>query len=332
MRIEENFPIKDLNSLRVNQFTKYFCSIKTIEECKKAIEFSKAKDVPFLFIGAGSNVVFTSDYEGLLIRNNILGRIEHDDKTVEILSGENWHEFVEWSLANERYGLENLALIPGTVGASPIQNIGAYGKEVSTFIKEVKAVNTLTAKEKTFSKEDCKFGYRSSLFKNKKEYFITSVVFETSSDPCIDISYDSLQKFINASSIEIEALTPKEVFDYVSSLRRNVLPDHNIEFNAGSFFKNLILEADEFKKLTTIIKVPFYENNSHYKIPSGFLIEKAGWKGKGLNNVKVSDKHSLVLTTNGNLGGKEVVTFANSIIDDIYSKFKVKLEIEPTLI
>ena len=332
MKIEENCSIKDINSLRINQFTKYFCSIETVEQLQEAIEFSKIKKIPLLFIGEGSNVVFTSDYDGLIIRNNIFGKIEHDEGTVEISSGENWHNFVDWSLSNERYGLENLALIPGTVGASPIQNIGAYGKEVSAFIKEVKSINTLTTEERIFSKEDCEFGYRSSLFQNKKEYFITSVVFETNSDPCIDISYDSLQEFFRASSMEIETLTPKDVFDGVSSLRRTVLPDHNKEFNVGSFFKNLILGEEDFKNLTEIINVPYYETNSSYKVSSGYLIEKGGWKGKGAKNVRISKKHASVLTTSGNLDGKEVVGFANSIIDDIYSKFRVKLEIEPTLI
>ena len=332
MKIEESYSIKDINSLRINQFSKYFCNVETVEQLQEAIEFSKIKKIPLLFIGEGSNVVFTSDYDGLIIRNNIFGKIEHDERLVEISSGENWHNFVDWSLSKERYGLENLALIPGTVGASPIQNIGAYGKEVSTFIKEVKSINTLTSKERVFSKEECKFGYRSSLFQNNKEYFITSVVFETNTDLCIDISYDSLQKFFKASSMEIETLKPKDVFDGVSSLRRTVLPDHNKEFNAGSFFKNLVLGEEDFKKLSKIINVPYYENNSLYKVSSGYLIEKGGWKGKGLKNVRISEKHASVLTTTGNLDGKEVVRFANSIIDDIYSKFRVKLEIEPTLI
>ena len=332
MKIEENYSIKDINSLRINQLAKYFCSIETGEQLLEAIEFSRLKSLPILFIGEGSNIVFTKDYDGLVIKNNIFGKIEHDERTVEISSGENWHNFVDWSLSNEKYGLENLALIPGTVGASPIQNIGAYGKEVSEFIKEVKSINTLTAEERVFSKEECKFGYRSSLFQNKKEYFITSVVFETNQDPCIDIAYDSLHKFFKASSKEVKTLTPKDVFDGVSSLRRIILPDHNKEFNVGSFFKNLILEEADFRNLNEIINVPYYKDNYKYKVPSGYLIEEAGWKGKGLKNVKVSEQHALVLTTNGNLDGNEIVRFADSIIDDINNKFKVKLEIEPTLI
>ena len=332
MKIEENYSIKEINSLRINQLAKYFCSIETVEQFLEAIEFSKLKNLPILFIGEGSNIVFTKDYDGLVIKNNILGKIEHDERIVEIFSGENWHKFVDWSLSNERYGLENLALIPGTVGASPIQNIGAYGKEVSAFIKEVKSINTLTAEERIFSKEECNFGYRSSVFQNKKEYFITSVVFETHLEPCIDISYDSLEEFFRSSPKDIENLTPKDVFDGVSSLRKIILPDHNIEFNVGSFFKNLILEEGDFRNLTKIINVPYYEANSKYKVPSGYLIEEAGWKGNGMKNVKVSEQHALVLTTNGNLDGNEIVRFADSIIDDIYDKFKVKLEIEPTLI
>ena len=332
MKIEENHSIKDINSLRINQLAKYFCSIETVEQFQEAIEFSRIRNLPMLFIGEGSNIVFTKDYEGLVIKNNIYGKIEHDERKVEVSSGENWHHFVNWSLSNERYGLENLALIPGTVGASPIQNIGAYGKEVSEFIKEVKSINTLTAEERVFSKEECKFGYRSSVFQNKKEYFITSVVFETNQDPCIDIAYDSLHEFFKASSKEVKTLTPKDVFDGVSSLRRIILPDHNKEFNVGSFFKNLILEEADFRNLNEIINVPYYKDNYKYKVPSGYLIEEAGWKGKGLKNVKVSEQHALVLTTNGNLDGNEIVRFADSIIDDIYNKFKVKLEIEPTLI
>ena len=332
MKIEENYSIKDINSLRINQLAKYFCSIETVEQFLEAIEFSKLNNLPILFIGEGSNIVFTKDYDGLVIKNNIFGKIEHDERIVEISSGENWHNFVDWSLSNEKYGLENLALIPGTVGASPIQNIGAYGKEVSEFIKEVKSINTLTAEERVFSKEECKFGYRSSVFQNKKEYFITSVVFETNQDPCIDIAYDSLHEFFKASSKEVKTLTPKDVFDGVSSLRRIILPDHNKEFNVGSFFKNLILEEADFRNLNEIINVPYYKDNDKYKVPSGYLIEEAGWKGKGLKNVKVSEQHTLVLTTNGNLDGNEIVRFADSIIDDIYNKFKVKLEIEPTLI
>ena len=197
MKIEENYSIKDINSLRINQLAKYFCSIETVEQFQEAIEFSRIRNLPMLFIGEGSNIVFTKDYEGLVIKNNIYGKIEHDERKVEVSSGENWHHFVNWSLSNERYGLENLALIPGTVGASPIQNIGAYGKEVSAFIKEVKSINILTGEARIFSKDECKFSYRSSVFQNKKEYFITSVVFETHLEPCIDISYDSLEEFFN---------------------------------------------------------------------------------------------------------------------------------------
>ena len=171
MKIEKNYSLKDLNSLRVNQFTKYFCLIETEEDFKEAIEFTKTMNIPYLFLGEGSNILFTNDYEGLIIKNKLLGKLEHDDKTVEISSGENWHDFVKWSLSEGRYGLENLALIPGTVGASPIQNIGAYGQEVSTFIKKVHTINVLTAEEIIFSKEDCKFGYRSSLFQKKKRIF-----------------------------------------------------------------------------------------------------------------------------------------------------------------
>ncbi len=332
MKIQENISIKDLNSLRVNQLTRYFCSIETIEECKEAIEFSISKKVPCLFIGEGSNIVFTKDYDGLLIKNNILGKKEQDSRTIEIFSGENWHNFVDWTISNNRYGLENLALIPGTVGAAPIQNIGAYGKEVSSFINEIKTINTITAEERIYTKEDCEFSYRSSVFQNQHNLFITSVIFETSLDADVDISYDSLKDYIKTSAKEVKTLTPKDVFNYVSALRRNVLPDHNKEFNVGSFFKNLTLMEEEFNNLTNIIKVPFYKNNSLYKVPSAFLIERAGWKGKGLDNIRVSNKHSLVLTTTGNLKGKEVIKFANSIVDDIHNKFKVKLEIEPTLI
>lgn len=332
MKIQENISIKDLNSLRVNQLTRYFCSIETIEECKEAIEFSISKKVPCLFIGEGSNIVFTKDYDGLLIKNNILGKKEQDSRTIEIFSGENWHNFVDWTISNNRYGLENLALIPGTVGAAPIQNIGAYGKEVSSFINEIKTINTITAEERIYAKEDCEFSYRSSVFQNQNNLFITSVIFETSLDADVDISYDSLKDYIKTSAKEVKTLTPKDVFNYVSALRRNVLPDHNKEFNVGSFFKNLTLREEEFNNLTNIIKVPFYKTNSLYKVPSGFLIERAGWKGKGLDNIRVSNKHSLVLTTTGNLKGKEVIKFANSIVDDIHNKFKVTLEIEPTLI
>ena len=332
MNIRENYSIEDFNSLRINQFTRFFCSVKNIEELKEAIEFSKSKGIPCLFIGEGSNIVFTKDYQGLLIKNNILGKREQDNQIVEVFSGENWHDFVDWTISHKRYGLENLALIPGTVCAAPIQNIGAYGKEVSSFIKEIKTINLSTGKEKIFSKEECEFGYRSSLFQSQTHLFIASVIFETNKDPDVDISYDSLKEFIKSSSSAIEDLTPKDVFNYVSLLRRNVLPDHNKEFNVGSFFKNLILEEEDFRNLTKIIKVPFYKNDSMYKIPSGFLIERAGWKGKCLGNVRVSTKHSLVLTTTGNLKGEEVIKFANSIVNDIYSKFKVKLEIEPTLI
>jgi len=332
MKIQENFSIKDLNSLRVNQLTRYFCSIETVEECKEAIEFSISKEVPCLFIGEGSNIVFTKDYDGLLIKNNILGKKEHDSQTIEIFSGENWHNFVDWTISNQRYGLENLALIPGTVGAAPIQNIGAYGKEVSSFIDKIKTINTITAEERIYDKEDCEFAYRSSVFQNQNDLFISSVIFVTSLDPNVDVSYDSLKKYIKTNHKEVEALTPKDVFNYVSALRRNVLPDHNKEYNVGSFFKNLILREEEFKNLTSIIKVPFYKNNSLYKVPSAFLIERAGWKGKGLDNIRVSNKHSLVLTTTGNLKGKEVIEFANLIVNDIHNKFEVKLEVEPTLI
>ncbi|URQ67444.1 UDP-N-acetylmuramate dehydrogenase [SAR86 cluster bacterium] len=332
MNFIEDYPFSKLSSLRTTETASFFCELSDIYQIDEIISFSAERNLPILIIGEGTNIVPTKTFQGLVVFNNLLGIKEIDKMIIEVASGENWHDFVKWTIRHKMFGLENLALIPGTVGAGPIQNIGAYGSEISNFIKKITCFDLKTGSIKVLYANECGFGYRTSIFKVCSDYIILSVTFQFETDPKINYSYSSLQKEINKNNINKNNLTHRDIFDLVSKIRKKVLPDYKEFPNVGSFFKNVVLSKEEFSKLDITDEIPVYYEGDDIKISAAFLIEKYGWKGFREGNVGISDQHALVLVTYEETPGDEILKFANKIINQIFSVTGIKLEIEPTLI
>ena len=331
MKIIEDYPFARLCSLKIKEKASFYVELSDTDQIEEILSFSKQRNLPLLVLGEGTNIVPTKHYEGLVIKNKLHG-IKKIDNNFVVSSGENWHDFVKWTVSNNQYGLENLALIPGSVGAGPLQNIGAYGSEISNFIKEISVFNTSTGLVEVLDNKDCEFGYRTSRFKNSPELVILSVTFDLFTKQKINISYDSLLREIKKRKIDEDELSPKDIFKLVCEIRTRVLPDHVEYPNVGSFFKNIIIDKEEFKKLNLSSDVPIFINDNHVKISSAFLIEKAGWKGVRRGGVGISNQHSLVLITYEEVSGAEVLSFAQEIIRDVFVSNGLKLEIEPTVI
>ena len=330
--IKKNFSLYNFNSLQLDHFADYFCEVFNEQDCIEALEFAKEKQLQIQILGEGTNVVFSDDYQGLVIKVSLKG-INSNEGLVSIASGESWHESVLWTLKKNLFGLENLSLIPGTVGAAPIQNIGAYGAEISSFIHSVKFLNLNTRKIEEFTNEECHFNYRNSIFKELKDYLILEVKLRLFKKENINISYKSLKDYMEAEGLDLSKATATQVCRCVCELRNTILPDPKKVPNAGSFFKNILITKDEYNDLREIIEVPYHqESKKMVKVSSAFLIEKAGWKGYTEDNVSVSDKHSLVFLSNGKATGKQVMLLADKIIKDVHQKFGVNLIIEPSVI
>ena len=330
--IKKNFSLCNFNSLQLDHVADYFCEVFNEQDCIEALEFAKEKQLQIQILGEGTNVVFSDDYQGLVIKVSLKG-INSNEGLVSIASGESWHESVLWTLKKNLFGLENLSLIPGTVGAAPIQNIGAYGVEISSFIHSVKFLNLNTSKIEEFTNEQCHFNYRNSIFKELKDYLILEVKLLLFKKENINISYKSLKDYMEAEGLDLSKATATQVCRCVCELRNTILPDPKKVPNAGSFFKNILITKDEYNDLREIIEVPYHEESKKMvKVSSAFLIEKAGWKGYAEDNVSVSDKHSLVFLSNGKATGKQVMLLADKIIKDVHQKFGVNLIIEPSVI
>ena len=301
-----------------------------------------------LFLGGGSNTLFTKDFEGLVILNKLKGVeiLSEDPETVTVraMGGENWNDLVNFVTERNLWGIENLALVPGTVGAAPMQNIGAYGVELKDVLQNVEAFDVETGKEnkkKVFSGTECELGYRDSIFKNrlKEKYFITAITIKLSKTPKPNLSYKILAEYLknNPPSAHSggggEVKNSKDISDAVGAIRKSKLPDPVVIPNAGSFFKNLFVEPLKLEKLQKIYpEMPHFDEGGIVKIPAGWLIEQTGWKGKRLGNVGVHDKQALVLVNYGGADGQEILTLANKIIDDVKAKFGLELVPEVNIV
>lgn len=294
------------------------------------------KDQNKLFLGAGSNLLITQPIKGITIKNIQTGIkiLQEDSKSIllEIDSGLDWHTFVSFCVDNGFYGLENLALIPGSVGAAPVQNIGAYGLEQNKYFHSVECIDLFKGENIQLSNKDCKFGYRYSIFKESenKNLFITKVRYKLSKMFHPEISYKDLKYFFDGKS----DITARDVFDAVIEIRNKKLPDYREFPNAGSFFKNPIINQEKLDKLLAIDPnlIYFNLNNGLYKISAAYLIEKAGLKGYRKNCVGISTKHSLIIVNFDNASGQEILNFSKYIISIVYEKFKIELEPEVIII
>ncbi len=332
----ENVSLKPFNTfgieVKASQF-QVFSSISELQGLLKSVGAS-----PLLVLGGGSNLLLTRDFHGVVLKNELKGIsvIKENDKHifVEVQAGENWHEFVLHSIANDWAGIENLSLIPGTVGAAPMQNIGAYGIEVKEVFDSLKAVEISTGEIHTFDKEACQFGYRESVFKKslKGKYVIASVVFRLSKTPKFNTSYGAIQETLSAMGVS--ELSIKAISDAVIEIRQSKLPDPKEIGNAGSFFKNPEVEKIDFEGLKAEFPgIPGYQLPANkVKIPAAWLIEQTGWKGKTFGQIGVHKNQPLVLVNYGQGKGADLKELAFKIRSSVSQKFGIELTPEVNII
>lgn len=337
--IQENVSLKPFNTFGVNANSKYFAEANSVEELLETLKFSNTKTLPLLFLGGGSNILFTKDFDGLAIRLNLKGINEKivDDNHILVTAkaGENWHQFVMYCLDKNYGGLENLSLIPGNVGTSPMQNIGAYGTEIKDVFESCKVLNLQTSETEIFNREQCRFGYRDSVFKQegKGKYVILEVTFRlTRTVHRIDVEYGAIQSELE--KLGIINPTIQDVSKAVINIRQSKLPDPKITGNAGSFFKNPTIPLHQYENLKQQFEnIPGYPNGDFVKVPAGWLIEQAGWKGRQIGNVASHQLQALVIiNATGNASGKEVFDFSTMIIDSVKEKYGIELEREVNII
>ena len=337
MPIEEYKSLKPYNTFSIDCGARYFVSIQSINDLKEVLQ-SKIHSKIFI-LGGGSNILLTQDIDALVIHINLKGiEIISENKntiSLKVMAGENWHDFVKYCINHNYGGLENLSLIPGNVGTAPIQNIGAYGVELKDVFNSCNTISLNNHSEKQFSKEECKFGYRNSIFKNEKKgkFIITSVIFNlTKTNHNISIGYGAIKEQLN--NFQIENPTLKEISDAVIQIRKSKLPDPKKLGNCGSFFKNPIINDVEFKKFhNNYPQAPYYKiSNSEYKIPAGWLIEQSGFKGKRIGDAGVHKKQALVLVNYGNATGKEIVSLSKKIQTKVKEDFGISMTPEVNII
>ncbi len=337
LNILENISLEKYNSFGIRVKAKFFVEINQKEDLVELFADERWKNFPRLILGGGSNILFTEDYEGLIIKMNIKfveAEVIGEQVLVKAGAGMVWNDLVKFCVENGYAGLENLSLIPGSVGASPIQNIGAYGVEVKDVFEACEAFEIETRNFKIFSKTDCHFGYRESVFKQefKNKYIVCSVTYVLSLSPNINTSYGAISTELQSRGISNPGI--KDISDVVSSIRVSKLPDPTTIGNAGSFFKNPIVSKETADDL--VAKHPDlvnYQVDEHYvKLAAGWLIEQCGWKGKVAGNTGTWKNQALVLVNHGGATGKEIYDFSDVIINDVYKKFGVFLEREVNVI
>jgi len=338
MNIIENYPLLKLNTFGIDVKAKYFTSINTINELIEVTKTNVFKDLELLILGGGSNILFTKDFDGLVILNNIKGKeiIDQNQQSIflKIGAGENWHELVMYCVDNGWGGIENLSLIPGNTGTAPMQNIGAYGVEIKETFIELEALEISSGKIVKFNNSDCEFGYRESVFKNKmkNQYIILNITLELKKNPVLNINYGDVKAILESQNIKNPDI--KEVSNAIISIRQSKLPDPKKIGNSGSFFKNPIVSLNLLelikKKYPNVVNYEINENE--FKIAAGWLIERAGWKGKKFNNYGIHEKQALVLVNYGLANGMEIFELSEKIILDIKDKFGITLEREVNII
>lgn len=337
MEIHENYSLKPFNTFGIEARARYFGSFKGLEELSDLLSFAQVQSIPLLIMGGGSNMLLTRDFDGLVIRNEYKGihllREDEDHVWVEAHAGEVWHDFVLYAIERGWGGIENLSLIPGSVGAGPMQNIGAYGVELKDVFSELKAMEISTHGMKTFTAEECAFGYRTSIFKTslKNQYVITSVIFRLNKKPVVNTTYGAIEQELQQKGIIHPGI--REVSEAVIHIRKSKLPDPSQIGNAGSFFKNPEVSLEKFEELKSrypdIHAFPVKEG---MKLAAGWMIEQCGWKGKQIGEAGVHKNQALVLVNYGNAKGEEILQIAKSIQADVLKKFGVELEMEVNII
>ncbi|QBN18409.1 UDP-N-acetylmuramate dehydrogenase [Flavobacterium nackdongense] len=337
MEIQTNFSLKNFNTFGIEARAKQFVAVHSIAELGVVLQEYKTEKK--FILGGGSNMLLTQDIDALVIHVDLKGKKiikETDDFVwVESQAGENWHEFVLWTIEQNFGGLENMSLIPGNVGTTPVQNIGAYGTEIKDTFESCEAMKIENQEMKTFTKADCHFGYRESVFKNevKGQYIITSVVFKlTKQNHNINISYGDIKAELAKNNAETPTL--RDVSNAVIAIRQSKLPDPKELGNSGSFFKNPILLKTDFEKIhQKFPEMKYYEvSATEVKVPAGWLIEQAGFKGKRFGDAGIHKNQALVLVNYGNASGQEILNVSKNIQETVFKTFGIAIEAEVNII
>jgi len=336
LKIFKNISLKKYNTFGLDCFARKLVIITSEDEARSIVRDALPEEEPVFILGGGSNILFTSDFRGLIIKPQIGGITVEEKKDEHIVvsagAGVNWDNFVEWCVGNDLGGIENLSYIPGTTGAGPIQNIGAYGSEIKDVIEKVRAVEIGSGSLIEFSNKQCGFGYRDSVFKRelRNKYLITRIYCKLTCKPVLNYDYGSLRN-------EVELLGPaslKTIRQAVISIRRKKLPDPEITGNAGSFFKNPVIEEKEALRLKEIYPgMPVYpDRDGMSKLSAGWLIDQCGWKGKRSGNAGIHDRQALVIINFGNATGQEILDLSERVRESVLKKFGILLEREVNII
>lgn len=339
MDIQTNISLKPYNTFSIDAAAEYFAAFRSVEELEEVLFENKQRisSTGLFILGGGSNILLINDVKGLVLKNEIPGieliSEEGDTVMVKAGAGVNWHSFVSYCLDNNYAGVENLALIPGNVGASPMQNIGAYGIEIKDVFHSLEAVHIKNGERMLFDKAACEFGYRESIFKGKHkgEIVITSVTYRLNKIPVFNTSYGAIE--IELEKMKVTSLSIRNIAEAVMNIRRSKLPDPAVIGNAGSFFKNPLISKAGFHDLKKKYpELTGHESGNGYKLAAGWLIEQCGWKGYRRGDAGCHLKQALVLVNYGNASGSEVLALANEIIASVQEKFGIILEREVNII
>ena len=341
MQVQQNYPLKKYNTFGIDAYAARFSAFSSVRELQILLEEEKNISSRMI-LGGGSNILFTKNYDGLILKNEIPGieviREDQDDIYIKVGAGVEWHRFVLYCADHNYGGVENLSLIPGKAGASPMQNIGAYGVEIKDVFYQLEALHLHDRNIQIFSAENCGFGYRESVFKKKlkDQFAILSVTYRLHKKPVFNISYGALAEALD--KMKVSNLSVKAISDAVINIRTAKLPDPGIIGNAGSFFKNPVIGRRQFNTLNEFQQqaehsIPFYKiDEENYKVPAGWLIEQCGWKGFRNGDAGCYDRQALVLVNYGNASGKEIYQLSEEIKLSVQEKFGIELEREVNVV
>jgi len=337
MEIKENHSLKQCNTFHLDIRAKHFVEVNSVNEIENLISDNTIKTLPKLILGGGSNILFTKDFDGVVIKNNLKGiqKVNEDADLIRIKSGsgEIWNDLVMFCVENNYGGIENLSLIPGTVGAAPMQNIGAYGVELKEVFDELEAIHLTTGEIKKFNLTECRFGYRDSIFKRelRNRFMILNVTLMLRKHPVFNTSYGAIETELKAMGAGPSVRTISEA---VCNIRRSKLPDPAVIGNAGSFFKNPEVSNEKYELLKKDFPgiVAYKTLNDKMKLAAGWMIEQSGWKGKVSGHVGMHKQQALVLVNYGEATGKELVDHATNVQQSVKEKFGVELEMEVNII
>lgn len=339
IQLRSDVDLRPFNTFRISARACHYCQINSVDEFRELIQHPIYRNNRVMILGGGSNVLFTHDFDGLVVHDQLKGIsadvVSNEYVNVTAAAGEVWHDLVMYAVKHQWGGIENLALIPGTVGAAPIQNIGAYGIEIKECLKSVEAIDRMTGEIRQFSSAECKFGYRDSVFKGelKEKFFISSVTLTlTHQHHRINTSYGAIKDTLKSMNIIDATIT--DVANAVIDIRRSKLPDPSVIGNAGSFFKNPTISLGEYESIKLSYPlIPGYPgDNQQVKVPAGWLIEQCGWKGKRVGDIGVHQHQALVLVNYNNGSGSELIELAHNIQSSVKQKFSIDITPEVNII